>query len=131
MKYLIFQFFMLAFTAQAQSTPPIEVDTVCWTPTLEREDNTPILITDLSGYRIYYSDGANTNFTNVVEINDAQQTCVDIVATSVERWAVGTQIDTDGRESAYSVQFSLGATISVPKSQTGYTVTRSIKPVAP
>ncbi len=80
--------------------------TLSWIAPVEREDGTPISMSEISGYRVYYGN-VKGNYTNQVVINnsaDMQVTLKNLAAGTY--YIVVTAYDNDGRESAYSQEKS-------------------------
>jgi hypothetical protein len=73
-----------------------------WTAPLEREDNQPISLSDIAGYKIYYGN-TEGNYDKSIDINDgiAEGHTVENLASGTYYFVV-TTYDTDGRESRYS-----------------------------
>ena len=101
-------------------TPTIgSAETISWSPTLEREDGTPMIIDEIQGYRVYYSNGVSGTYPNVIDIAGANITTATIPDATVDIHAVVTTVDTGGRESAYSLEHLIPvAAINTPP--TGY-----------
>jgi hypothetical protein len=73
-----------------------------WTAPVTRSDGTPLSLSDINGYRIYYGASAG-NYTESVEIADGSAlsaTVTDIPAGIYH--VVMSTYDVDGRESSYS-----------------------------
>ena len=89
----------------------VEVDgaiALSWTAPVAREDQSPISMAEISGYRIYY--GTKTgDYSQSVEVNDAYTDVVtlDNLILAETYYVVVTTIDTDGRESVYSDEMVL------------------------
>ncbi len=82
-----------------------------WVAPASRADNSPIALSEIAGYRIYYKT-SNGVYQRYADINDAYTTEVDIDANLLPANAVAvvmTTVDTGGRESAYSAEVLLGA----------------------
>jgi hypothetical protein len=92
--------------ADGSAGKAVEVDgaiALSWTAPVAREDQSPISMAEISGYRIYY--GTKTgDYSQSVEVNDAYTDVVtlDNLILSETYYVVVTTIDTDGRESVYS-----------------------------
>ncbi len=88
-------------------TDPVEPDntiliSLAWTAPSEREDNTPILLSAIAGYNVYYGSELG-QYPNTVNIADG--TAVSYIFTDLPTgtyYFVVTTYDTDGRESQYS-----------------------------
>jgi len=77
---------------------------ITWVAPAEREDNEAILLSDISGYKIYYGN-TQGNYSNSVYINDS--TSESYMFSSLPAGAyyfVVTTLDTDGRESKFSTE---------------------------
>jgi len=80
-----------------------EAKTFSWVAPVAREDESPIAMSEIAGYRVYY--GTETgNYSQSIEVNDAyiDEITLDEINTAGTYYVVITTIDTDGRESAYS-----------------------------
>jgi VCBS repeat-containing protein len=78
--------------------------TLSWVAPVEREDGSAISMAEIAGYRVYYgvSSGA---YTNEVMVNGGSTMSVTLRNLSSGRYfLVVTTIDTDGRESVYSLE---------------------------
>ena len=76
--------------------------TLAWVAPVEREDGTPISMTEISGYRVYYgmSEGDYTHEVDVKDSDTMQVTLDSLIPGTY--YIVVTTYDTEGRESAYS-----------------------------
>lgn len=75
-----------------------------WVAPVEREDNTPISLTEISGYRIYYGISKG-QYSSSVDINDGSATSYTFMnLTGGSYYFVVTTYDTEGRESLYSAE---------------------------
>ena len=75
---------------------------VTWTAPLFREDNSDLLGTDISAFRIYYGTTSG-DYQTTVEITDSSQ--IEITLKTLARntyYFVLTTVDLEGRESLYS-----------------------------
>ena len=80
-----------------------------WVAPTSREDNTPISLAEISGYRVYYGE-TQGDYQHQIDINDAYDTDVtsgDLNLTAGTYYAVITTVDIAGRESAYSEEIIL------------------------
>ena len=77
-----------------------------WTAPSEREDNTPISMSEIAGYRIYYGTTPG-DYQYEIEINDAYNDVADISLLQGTYYAVITTVDVDGRESVFSEEVIL------------------------
>jgi len=88
-----------------QETTPQEdtqVVALSWTAPVEREDGTPISMSEIAGYRVYYgtSEGNYPNKLDIADSYNMQATLSNLVSGTY--YIVVTVYDMDGRESAYS-----------------------------
>jgi hypothetical protein len=76
--------------------------TLSWIAPSEREDNKPISLSEIAGYRIYYGTTEN-DYPNSVEIDDgnAESYTFRGLSTGIYFFVL-TTLDTEGRESQYS-----------------------------
>jgi hypothetical protein len=73
-----------------------------WVAPAEREDNTPISMSEIAGYRIYYGK-TQGQYTSSIEVNDGSAGGYTITGlSSGTYYFVVTTYDVDGRESGYS-----------------------------
>ncbi len=75
-----------------------------WVAPSEREDASPILLSEIAGYRIYFGTKQGS-YNNTIEISDS--TAMSYVFTKLTTgtyYIVLTTYDTDGRESQYSTE---------------------------
>ena len=76
--------------------------TLAWAAPAERENNDPISLSEIAGYKIYYGT-APGQYTNSVTINDGS--AIDYTFqnfTAGSYYFVVTTVDTEGRESQFS-----------------------------
>ena len=75
---------------------------VTWVAPSEREDDTGLSLSEITGYRIYY--GTETqNYQNQFKVDDSSAEQAQIVdVPKGTYYLVMTTIDSDGRESSYS-----------------------------
>ena len=85
----------------------------------EREDNTPLLPSEIAGFNVYDSTGT------LVKALPSDARGFTQTTTSVIQSLFITTLDIDGRESVYSQEATIPATIANPKPVTGITVTVS------
>jgi cell division septation protein DedD len=78
-----------------------------WTAPSEREDNQPISLSDIAGYKIYYGTNQD-NYNNSVNVDDgtAEGYTFENFSSGTYYFVV-TTLDTDGRESKYSTVFEV------------------------
>ncbi len=80
-----------------------------WVAPSSREDNTPISMAEIAGYRIYYGS-AQGDYRDQIEINDAYANSVDPSDLGIQSgsyYMVITTVDTDGRESVFSAEVAV------------------------
>jgi len=78
-----------------------------WTAPSEREDNQSMSLSDIAGYKIYYSTSKD-NYNNSVNVNDSTAEGYTVKKLlSGTYYFVVTTLDTDGRESKYSTVFEV------------------------
>ncbi len=72
-----------------------------WTAPVARADESPISMSEIAGYRVYYGT-ASGEYTQQLDVNDAyiDEVALDVVAGTY--YMVITTVDVDGRESAFS-----------------------------
>lgn len=78
-----------------------------WAAPVEREDNSPILLSEIAGYRVYYGT-TQSQYPNSFTINDG--TAEGYVFTDFSTgtyYFVVTTLDTDGRESKRSAEVTV------------------------
>ena len=85
----------------ADEVAPININ-LAWTAPSEREDNTPLSLSAIGGYNIYYGS-TQGQYINTVSIDDgtADSYTFNDLSTGTYYFVV-TTYDTDGRESQYS-----------------------------
>jgi hypothetical protein len=73
-----------------------------WNAPYEREDGTPIAMSEIAGYRVYYGMSQGS-YTEEVDVKDGStmEVTLDGVASGTY-YIVVTTYDVDGRESGYS-----------------------------
>jgi hypothetical protein len=84
----------------------MSIASLTWVAPSEREDNSPISLSEIAGYRIYYGT-APGDYQYEVEINDAYNDVADINLLQGTYYAVITTVDVDGRESVFSEEVIL------------------------
>jgi hypothetical protein len=78
------------------------VTTLSWVAPAEREDGSPLALSEISGYRIYYGTESGV-YLGQIYINDGSALQAQLSGIpSGTYFAVVTTVDTDGRESGYS-----------------------------
>ncbi|PCI06686.1 MAG: hypothetical protein COB77_06265 [Gammaproteobacteria bacterium] len=75
---------------------------LAWTAPAEREDNSPISLSEIAGYQVFF--GVNKGqYSNSIAINDGSTTSHTFTNLPTGTYYfVVTTIDTEGRESQYS-----------------------------
>ena len=94
------------FGGAGTGTGTISIASLSWVAPSEREDNTPISLSEIAGYRIYYGT-APGDYQYELEISDAYNDVVDISLLQGTYYAVITTVDVDGRESVFSEEMIL------------------------
>jgi len=84
----------------------LSLSSLSWVAPSEREDNTPISLSEIAGYRIYYGT-TQGDYPNKIEINDASEDVADISLSQGTYYVVITTVDMDGRESVFSEEIIL------------------------
>ena len=78
-----------------------------WVAPAEREDNTPIALSEIAGYKIYYGS-TQGQYPNSITISDSSATGHTFQSfTTGTYYFVVTTIDTEGRESQYSSEVTI------------------------
>lgn len=77
-----------------------------WTAPVAREDETPISMAEIAGYRIHYGT-TQGRYTQIIDVNDAYIDELTLEVSAGIYYFVITTIDVDGRESAYSEEVVL------------------------
>lgn len=96
-------------SATASGSTPASQKLMTWVAPSEREDNSPISLTEIAGYRIYYGE-TQGSYPHLFEVNDAYDLDVnsaELKLASGVYFAVVTTVDTEGRESAFSQEVTL------------------------
>ena len=76
--------------------------TLSWTAPVSRADGTPLPLSEIDGYRIYYGE-LSGSYPNSVEVADGAAETVTVTDVPVGDYrVVMTTYDVDGRESGYS-----------------------------
>lgn len=80
--------------------------TVSWTAPQTRADGTPMVLSEIGGYRVYY--GTQTGiYTDEVDIDDGTAEQVTVETGSGDYFFVVTTVDTEGRESEFSQEITI------------------------
>ncbi len=75
-----------------------------WVAPAEREDNSGLLLSEISGYKVYYGTTSG-KYPNTIPVNNGSATGYTITGlNSGTYYFVVTTLDTDGRESQYSTE---------------------------
>ncbi|MBE9560368.1 MAG: fibronectin type III domain-containing protein [Proteobacteria bacterium] len=77
-----------------------------WTAPVAREDETPISMAEIAGYRVHYGT-TQGSYTQTININDAYIDEITFDVPDGIYYFVITTIDVDGRESAFSEEVVL------------------------
>lgn len=83
------------------------IPTLSWVAPSEREDGTPISLSEIAGYRVYYGSSMGS-YPNQIDIMDgsAVQANLSSLFPGLYYFVV-TTLDTDGRESSFSDEVSI------------------------
>jgi hypothetical protein len=76
-----------------------------WTAPTQREDSSSLLLSEIAGYRIYYGT-TSKDYTNSIFVSNSSATNYLVTGLTGKNYFVITTIDTDGRESLYSSEFT-------------------------
>jgi len=89
---------------------------ITWTAPTQREDNTPLLLSEIGKFNIYYGTvSGDYQDTIAVDLNFA--TSYEIINPPKEDlYFVLTTVDTDGRESVYSTEVFFEFIEGIPES---------------
>ena len=80
--------------------------TMKWTAPVARTDGTPLSLSDISGFFVYYGKSSG-NYTSFVDVPDGTATSVTVTDVPVGTWyVVMTTYDDSGLESAYSAEIT-------------------------
>ena len=92
----------------SEGDPQNPIPTINWVAPSEREDGTPILLSEIAGYRIYYGTSVG-EYSNPINILDSTATAaeLDSLSLSGSYYIVITTVDLDGRESSFSKEVSI------------------------
>jgi hypothetical protein len=92
------------FSIQVQATPVQTGSlTLQWSAPVARADGTPLSLSDIDGYRIYYGTSAGRNYPNRIDVADGTAQTATITDMPVGLYyLVMTTYDVSGLESAYS-----------------------------
>jgi hypothetical protein len=81
--------------------------TIGWTAPSKRADGTPLSLSDINGYHIYYG-ASSGNYPNVVDVADGSTTTTTISGIAPGTYyLVMTTYDVNGRESGFSAQSTI------------------------
>lgn len=112
---MIKQILAVLFVAAALVTiADARADTLTWTPATERQDGTPLAVNEISGHRVYFSDGQPGVYPNEIWIPMPNATSEVPASMNFERHAVVTTVDVDGRESIHSEMVVVGIFVPPP-----------------
>jgi len=85
------------------STPTPDA-TLSWTPPTEREDNTPLDLTEIGGYRVFARPSGTTEWTITTDVPDRMQNWYEFYGLAPGVWEfAATCYDVDNLESELSV----------------------------
>ncbi|MDT8282643.1 MAG: fibronectin type III domain-containing protein [Gammaproteobacteria bacterium] len=88
--------------AASIETQAINILGLSWTAPSAREDGTPLQLSEIASFHIYYGTEAG-DYQNQIDINDLSAKSVQVEGLpSGTYYVVLTAIDTDGRESLYT-----------------------------
>jgi carbohydrate-selective porin OprB len=89
-----------------ETEPTLDVS-LSWTAPAKREDNQPISLSDIAGYKVYYGTKEG-DYNNNVDVNDHTATGYTFKKfTAGTYYFVVTTYDVDGLESAYSTPIQI------------------------
>ncbi len=82
--------------------------TISWTAPSARADGTPLPLSEIAGYRIYFGT-SRYNYGTTVAIDDGSmvQGTINNLNAGTTYYFVMTTIDTEGRESSFSPEYSV------------------------
>jgi len=93
---------IVSSNSDTPGTPILAEVNLSWTAPSEREDNEPISLSEIAGYKVYYGTIQN-DYPNSVDINDGSAEGYTFKGFSTGTYYfVLTTYDTEGRESQYS-----------------------------
>lgn len=93
-------------TANDLTSPSAQID-LSWTAPAERENNTPISLSEIAGYRLYFGT-VQGDYLNEIEIKDSSaETYALTDFAKGTYYFVITTYDTEGRESRYSPEIKI------------------------
>jgi hypothetical protein len=94
---------LAAFSLTVASTAPQTGSvSLSWVAPTARSDGTPLSMSEIAGYTLYYGSSAG-NYSNSVQIDDPFTTSITMTDLPVGTYHfVMTTRDTDGQESGYS-----------------------------
>lgn len=82
-------------------------DPIVWNTATEREDGTILPASEIAGHNIYYSDGTPGVYPNILWVPMPSLTGVVPKGNGFDRQVVVTTVDTDNRESAFSLEVTV------------------------
>ena len=98
-------------------------NTFSWTGSNEREDGTPYLPEERRGFNVYIYQGSpgEVTFTAISQAYDFSMPISDLGDPLAEGdySMVGTDVDTDGKESGFSAPIEFSIVVAIPKPPTG------------
>lgn len=104
---------MCVFAVLLSAGLSVYADTVQWAPATEREDGTPLQINEIIGHRVYFSDGVSGVYPNSTWVPMPSTSSIVPKGAGFDRHAVVTTVDSDNRESAYSVEVTITGEIII------------------
>jgi hypothetical protein len=91
-----------AGTQDANATASTGEFSLVWTAPVTRADGTPLSLSEIDGFRIYYGKSAG-RYTNYSDVTDGSAQSVTVQGVPVGTYyIVMTTLDSGGRESSYS-----------------------------
>lgn len=80
--------------------------TIDWAAPAARADGSPLLLSDIAGYKVYYGK-APGDYSNSLEVKDSTSQSMTVSVAPGLNYFVVTCLDTAGRESTYSKEFKI------------------------
>ncbi len=124
--FLIFGILMLCMIFGKVAFAADQTNHYTWGAPELREDNSILAPEDIAGYKLYY--GTTTGqYTDSVSINEPAALSYDLVVPDgLSYYTVVTTIDTEGRESQYSLEVVLLAPPKSPTNVSGQILTTTV-----
>ncbi len=83
------------------------ITNISWVAPTEREDGTPILLSEIAGYRVYYGPTSGV-YASRFDILDSSANEASVAILPSGRYYIAvTALDTEGRESVLSKEVSI------------------------